>query len=104
MITKDSFIKYFETGIKKSNECGVGIEHEKFVFSKDKRVDYKSILNLFEKLYEFGWKPIKEGANIIALKKGNKNITLEPGNQIELSGEKLKSIHQTCGESQEYIF
>jgi len=104
MITKDSFINYFKSGIKDTNDCGVGIEHEKFVFSKDKRADYKSILNLFEKLYEFGWEPVKENASIIALRKGNKNITLEPGNQIELSGEKLKNIHQTCAESQEYIF
>ena len=104
MITKDSFINYFRSGIKDNNECGVGIEHEKFVFLENKRVDYQSILSLFEKLYEFGWEPLKEGANTIALKKGNKNITLEPGNQIELSGEKLKNIHQTCGESQEYIF
>ena len=104
MITKDSFINYFRSGIKETNDCGIGIEHEKFVFLENKRADYQSILNLFEKLYEFGWEPVKEGINIIALKKGNKNITLEPGNQIELSGEKLKSIHQTCGESQEYIF
>ena len=104
MITKDNFINYFRSGIKEANDCGIGIEHEKFVFLENKRADYQSILNLFEKLYEFGWKPVKEGINIIALKKGNKNITLEPGNQIELSGEKLKSIHQTCGESQEYIF
>ena len=104
MITKDSFINYFRSGIKDNNECGVGIEHEKFVFLENKRVDYQSILSLFEKLYEFGWEPLKEGANTIALKKGNKNITLEPGNQIELSGEKFKNIHQTCGESQEYIF
>ena len=104
MITKDSFINYFKSGIKDTNDCGVGIEHEKFVFSKDKRADYKSILNLFEKLYEFGWEPVKENANIISLRKGKKNITLEPGNQIELSGEKLKNIHQTCAESQEYLF
>ena len=54
--------------------------------------------------HEFGWKPIIENENVIALKKGSKNITLEPGNQIELSGEKLKNIHQTCNLSQEYIF
>ena len=104
MITKESFINYFRSGIKETNDCGIGIEHEKFVFLENKRVDYQSILSLFEKLYEFGWEPVKEGKNIIALKKGNKNITLDPGNQIELSGEKLKSIHLTCGESQEYIF
>ena len=87
MITKESFINYFRSGIKETNDCGIGIEHEKFVFLENKRVDYQSILSLFEKLYEFGWEPVKEGKNIIALKKGNKNITLEPGNQIELSGK-----------------
>ena len=59
---------------------------------------------MFEELYEFGWKPILENQNIIGLKKNGKNITLEPGNQIELSGEKLNNIHDACAESQEYLF
>ena len=45
MITKDSFINYFTSGIKETNDCGIGIEHEKFVFLENKRADYKSILN-----------------------------------------------------------
>ena len=69
MITKDNFINYFRSGIKETNDCGIGIEHEKFVFLENKRANYQSILNLFEKLYEFGWEPVKEGINIIALKK-----------------------------------
>ena len=79
MITKDSFINYFKSGIKDTNDCGVGIEHEKFVFSKDKRADYKSILNLFEKLYEFGWEPVKENANIISLRKEKKKYNFRAG-------------------------
>ena len=46
---------------------------------------------MFSALLEFGWNPFYEKGNIIGLNKGGKNITLEPGNQIELSGEKLKS-------------
>ena len=42
--------------------------------------------------------------NVIALNKGGKNITLEPGNQIELSGDKLNHIHDACSESQSYLF
>ena len=45
---------------------------------------------MFSTLLEFGWNPIMEKGNIIGLNKGGKNITLEPGNQIELSGEKAK--------------
>ena len=59
---------------------------------------------MFKELYEFGWKPVYEGQNIISLNKGKKNITLEPGNQIELSGENLKNIHEACSESQNYLF
>ena len=42
--------------------------------------------------------------NIIGLNKGGKNITLEPGNQIELSGDKLNNIHEACAESHDYLF
>ena len=57
---------------------------------------------MFLALQEFGWKPVFEKKNIIGLNKGGKNITLEPGNQIELSGEKLTNIHEVCAESYEF--
>ena len=59
---------------------------------------------MFAALNEFGWKPVYEKKYIIALKKGGKNITLEPGNQIELSGDTLNNIHEACAESQDYLF
>ena len=84
----------------------IGIEHEKFLFDlkTNKRIDYKKILEMFSALMEFGWKPIKEKENIIGLSKDGRNITLEPGNQIELSGAKLINIHEACAESQDYLF
>ena len=105
-LIKKNIIDYFQSGSKKINELSIGIEHEKFLFyeKNNRRINYKSILEIFKELYEFGWKPVYEGQNIIALNKGNKNITLEPGNQIELSGEKLKNIHESCSESQNYLF
>ena len=105
-INKSDVVNYFESGIKKDLECKIGIEHEKFLFNKNtqKRIDYITIKKLFNELFEFGWKPIYEGKNIIALNNGKKNITLEPGNQIELAGEKLNNIHETCSESQDYLF
>jgi glutamate--cysteine ligase len=59
---------------------------------------------MFAALLEFGWNPILEKENIIGLNKGGKNITLEPGNQIELSGDKLNNVHEACAESQDYLF
>ncbi len=59
---------------------------------------------MFSALLEFGWNPILEKNNIIGLNKAGKNITIEPGNQIELSGEKLNNIHEACAESHDYLF
>ena len=107
MIThKENIINYFKSGIRETKDFKIGIEHEKFLFdqNKNKRVDYPTILKMFKGLYEFGWKPILEKKNIIGLKKSGKSITLEPGNQIELSGDQLNNIHEACSESQDYLF
>ncbi len=104
--TKEQIIKYFTSGRKNKKNFKIGIEHEKFLFDNknNKRIDYLKIKEMFSALMEFGWNPIFEKNNIIGLNKGGKNISLEPGNQIELSGEKLNHIHDACAESQDYLF
>ena len=104
--SKEQIIKYFESGIKETKNFRIGIEHEKFLFNNEdnKRVDYSKIKEMFSSLLEFGWNPILEKGNIIGLNKGGKNITLEPGNQIELSGDKLITLHEACAESHDYLF
>ena len=104
--SKDQIIEYFESGVKEKKNFKIGIEHEKFLFDKkdNKRIDYPKIKEMFSALIEFGWNPILEKDNIIGLNKGGKNITLEPGNQIELSGDKLNNIHEACAESHTYLF
>ena len=104
--SKEQIIEYFKSGIKNTNDFKIGIEHEKFLFNKadNKRVNYDKIKKMFSALMEFGWKPVFEKENIVSLNKGGKNITLEPGNQIELSGDKLNHMHEACAESQDYLF
>ncbi|MDA9605964.1 glutamate-cysteine ligase family protein [bacterium] len=104
--SKEQIIEYFNSGIKETKNFKIGIEHEKFLFNNqdNKRIDYLRIKEMFAALLEFGWNPIYERENIIGLNKGGKNITLEPGNQIELSGDKLNHIHEACAESQDYLF
>ena len=104
--TKEQIIEYFKSGIKNKKDFKIGIEHEKFLFNSEnnKRVNYSKIKEMFSKLIEFNWNPIFENDNIIGLNKGGKNITLEPGNQIELSGDKLNNIHEACAESYDYLF
>ena len=104
--SKEQIIEYFKSGIKKTKDFKIGIEHEKFLFNNkdNKRVNYSKIKEMFAALVEFGWNPILEKEYVIGLNKGGKNITLEPGNQIELSGDKLINIHEACAESQDYLF
>ncbi|MBD1165052.1 glutamate--cysteine ligase [Pelagibacterales bacterium SAG-MED13] len=104
--SKVKIIEYFKSGIKNKKNLKIGIEHEKFLFQNknNKRVNFEKIKEMFTALIEFGWNPILEKGNIIGLNNGGKNISLEPGNQIELSGDKLNNIHEACAESQDYLF
>ena len=103
---KDQLISYFKNGCK-SSSLKIGTEHEKFLFDiKTKKPvnyrGYKSIQKIFEVLQFNGWIPIFDEKNLIGLKKNKKSITLEPGLQLELSGEPLSNIHDTCKEVNEY--
>ena len=105
MLTKEDLIKYFHKGCKAPNELNIGVEHEKFLFNNksNKRIDYQTAEKVLNFLEQFGWKPIKEKNQTVALKKTNKSITLEPGNQVELSGAPLNSIHLNCNESYDFL-
>src|SRR3546814_10448858 len=55
-------------------------------------------------LQRFGWAPVCESGNVIALSGANgANISLEPGGQFELSGAPLENLHQTCEEVHEHL-
>ena len=97
--SKEQIIEHFISGNKLSQF--IGVENEKFLFKKNnKRADYLDLLKIFNFfIQKFSWQPIKEDENIIGLKKNGKMITLEPGNQIELSGSQLSNIHEVCSES-----
>ncbi len=43
----------------------------------------------------FAWEPKEEDGHVIALARGGASITLEPGAQLELSGEQCPTIHCT---------
>ena len=102
---KSDIINFFQDGCKKRNQLNIGVEHEKFIFKKktNQRVNFQTISKIFEYLKKFGWKPIKEINNIIALSRGKQNISLEPGTQVELSGAKYSSIPLVCNQSYNYL-
>jgi len=103
--SKQDLIYYFEKGCKKENQLSIGVEHEKFIFDNltKQRANFEAISKIFNFLEQFGWKPIKEKDCVIGLSREGQSITLEPGNQIELSGKKLNSVHFNCSESYKYL-
>ena len=101
--TKNQIINYFLSGAKKN--VFIGVENEKFLFQEKNNVratysDIKKVFEIFKKKFE--WKEVKENENIVGLKIDGKSISLEPGNQIELSGDKLSNIHEVCSESYDF--
>jgi glutamate--cysteine ligase len=82
----------------------VGTEHEKIgLWTPELRpVPYeggRGIAAVLQAVAEAdGWRPVREGPNVVALRKDQASITLEPGGQLELSGAPLRTIHETCSE------
>ncbi|RYE02891.1 MAG: glutamate--cysteine ligase [Sphingomonadales bacterium] len=107
--TRDQLIGYFARGEKPAERWKIGTEHEKFVYWKtpDHRApSYEEpggIHALLIGLTEFGWKPVYEGENIIALSGPDGAISLEPAGQFELSGAPLDNLHETCAETGRHL-
>ena len=102
---KSQLIQYFIDGIKKSTNQRIGVEHEKFLFSKNnlKRIDYEQLKQVFEILKDKGWELEYEKDKIIGLRRENQKITTEPGFQYELSGAPFKNIHSVCSENSSHF-
>jgi len=100
---KQPLIDYMAAGCKPQANWRIGTEHEKFAyhladFSPLTYTEENGIRTLLERMQRFGWEPVMEGDNVIALKQNGGAISLEPAGQVELSGAPLQNIHQTCGE------
>ena len=95
---------YLRSGCKPKDAWRIGTEHEKFGFLRDTLAPLpfageRSIQAVLAGLRDrYGWQPIAEDGELVALKKDGASITLEPGGQFELSGAPLETIHQTCNE------
>ena len=101
-------LSVFEGGEKARDDWRIGTEHEKFVYrTADQRPpsydEPGGIRDLLEGLTEFGWKPVVEGGNVIALSGSDGTISLEPAGQLELSGAALRNLHQTCSEAARHL-
>ncbi len=106
--SRAQLIESFARGEKPKDRWRIGTEHEKFVYrTADHRApsydEPGGIRDLLDGLTEFGWKPVIEGDNVIALSGADGSISLEPAGQFELSGAPLDNLHQTCAETGRHL-
>jgi len=106
--SRADLLSVFQDGEKSREDWRIGTEHEKFVF---RRSDHGApsydepggIRDLLTGLTQFGWRPVVENGNVIALAGEDGNVSLEPAGQFELSGAALKNLHQTCSEAARHL-
>jgi glutamate--cysteine ligase len=100
---------YFQNAGKAREQWRVGTEYEKVGIDRftGKAIPYfgaRGVDRILRELIDrYGWQPEEQDGNIIALTRDKAQITLEPGGQIELSGEPCESIHCTYGEFSQHI-
>lgn len=101
---RDQLVQTIAEGEKPKSQWRIGTEHEKFGFRLDDLRPptfdgERGIQALLTGLTRFGWEPVLENGNTIALLRDNASVSLEPAGQLELSGAALETLHQTCVET-----
>ncbi|TAJ84219.1 glutamate--cysteine ligase, partial [bacterium] len=106
---KEELEEFFHSSGKPRQRWRVGTEYEKIGIERRsaKAIPYsgpRGVETILKALAEeYNWQPQEEDGHVMALGRGNAQITLEPGGQIELSGEPCESIHCSQAEFTQHI-
>ena len=106
--SRDQLVAPMIKGEKPRERWRIGTEHEKLVYcTRDHHApaydEPGGIRDLLVALQDYGWEPVIEGGNTIALTGSDGAVSLEPAGQLELSGAPLETIHQTCAETGRHL-
>lgn len=106
--SREDLIATFANGEKPKHSWSIGTEHEKFVYRcADRRApsydEPGGIRDLLSALTDYGWSPVVESGNVIALTGPDGAISLEPAGQLELSGAQRAHLHETCAEAARHL-
>jgi glutamate--cysteine ligase len=106
---REQLIDAFVAGAKPKDQWRVGTEYEKVAVRREdgRAVPFsgpRGIETLLRRIADrYGWEPVEEEGRTIALGGRKASITLEPGGQLELSGELCDSVHCAKAEFDEHI-
>ena len=105
---REQLVEPMEKGEKPPADWRIGTEHEKLVFDRRtfaaKSYDEPGgIRDILLALTEFGWEPVEENGKVIAMRGADGTVSLEPAGQLELSGQPLETLHETCNETGRHL-
>ncbi len=101
-----NLVDYLCRGARPESQWGIGVEMEKLVLdaTTGEAAHYSQIEKLLQRLaVSTAWEGIEEKGHLIGLKGPSSSITLEPGGQLELSGELCPDLHCCSRGYQRYI-
>lgn len=106
---RDQLIEGFVKAAKPPDQWRIGTEYEKVAVQRadGRAVPFsgpRGIEALLRRLADrYGWEPLEEDGRTVALSGHKASITLEPGGQVELSGELCESVHCAQAEFAQHI-
>jgi glutamate--cysteine ligase len=107
----DDLVEIFHSSERPRDGWRIGAEAEKFGVDAESGAPLaysgeRGVTRVMQALADAGgWQPERETDDgpVIALKRGDESITLEPGAQLELSGAPLGDVHGICSEMQAHL-
>jgi glutamate--cysteine ligase len=105
---REQLVGPIAAGEKAPDRWRIGTEHEKLVYKTDDQRapsydEAGGIRDILLELQEFGWKPVEEDGQVIAMSGEDGTVSLEPAGQLELSGAAVENLHQTCSETGRHL-
>jgi glutamate--cysteine ligase len=104
--SKDQLVAYLAVGARPQGEWGIGAEMEKLVLDArtGEAASFAKIEALLAALAKTGaWQELREGSRLIGLKGPDSSVTLEPGGQLELSGQLCADLFCNCSDFSRHI-
>ncbi|HRE90577.1 MAG TPA: glutamate-cysteine ligase family protein [Myxococcota bacterium] len=104
-------VEHHARGEKPRSAFRIGTEHEKFGFTWPdlEPLSYQGasgragIRHVLESILARGWRPSVDEGALIALLSDEGSIALEPGGQLELSGQARATVHETRDELDRHV-
>jgi glutamate--cysteine ligase len=104
--SKEQLIDSLAVGARPESEWGIGAEMEKLVVDRQtgEAAEFSRIETFLSELSQKGhWQKIYEGPRLVALQGAHSSVTLEPGGQLELSGQLCADLFCNCRDFSRHI-